>query len=134
MEICGKWMVSDNWRLSAWYSILHPHFSNAMGNNATYIPDDSPANQVRFYSSWDIGNSWNLDLGLRYVDQLADGSIPAYLTMDLRLAWHPNDQYEVALVGRNLLDNHHPEFAYENYGYVVDEVRRTAYAQLTWRR
>ena len=54
--------------------------------------------------------------------------------MDLRLGWRYDDNLEVALVGQNLLDNHHPEWGFEGLYYVPDEVRRTVYAQLTWRR
>ena len=71
---------------------------------------------------------------LRYVDTLPATSVPAYVTMDLRLGWRYDDNLEVALVGQNLLDNHHPEWGFEGLYYVPDEVRRTVYAQLTWRR
>ena len=73
-------------------------------------------------------------MAFRYVDSLPGLSVPAYVTMDLRLGWRPNENLEVALVGQNLLDNHHPEWGYEGFGYLPDEVRRTVYAQLTWRR
>lgn len=47
---------------------------------------------------------------MRYVGDLPNPATPAYLELDLRLAWSPTEQLEPAIVGRNLLDEAHPEF------------------------
>ena len=135
LEITGQWTVSERWRVSAWYALMKSYYQNTFNSTETHVTNGtSPRNQARLQSSWDIGHNWNFDLGLRYVDNLPTLSVPAYVTMDLRLGWRPNKNLDVALVGRNLLDNHHPEWGYEGFGYVPDEIRRTVYAQLTWRR
>jgi iron complex outermembrane receptor protein len=77
-----------------------------------------------------------LDLMGRYVDNLPSKlpgiSIPSYFTMDARLGWRPKPPLELALVGQNLLDNHHPEFTDSVSGQVIGEVQRGAYGMATW--
>jgi hypothetical protein len=58
--------------------------------------------------------------------------VPSYLTADCRLAWRPNKHTEYALIGRNLLQDHHKEFATQNYPYYVTEVARSVFAKATW--
>ena len=37
-------------------------------------------------------------------------SIPSYVSLDARLGWRAGERLTLSLVGRNLLDDHHPEF------------------------
>jgi iron complex outermembrane recepter protein len=58
--------------------------------------------------------------------------IPSYLTLDLRLAWSPRKDLEIAIVGRDLLDNRHPEFAPTFVGTQRTEVERSFYGTVVW--
>ena len=51
----------------------------------------------------------DLDLMVRYVDDLRAEAVPAYIQSDLRFAWRPNQNTEVSIVGQNLLDSSHIE-------------------------
>ena len=51
-----------------------------------------------------------LDLMGRYVDTLPAFGIPSDVSLDVRLGWKPRENLEFAIVGQNLLDNHHPKF------------------------
>ena len=73
-----------------------------------------------------------LDVILRYVDELETGNLPSYLVMDIRWAWAPRDGLELSVVGRNLLDDHHPEFI-DQFGEAT-EVESGVYGMVTWRR
>ena len=73
-----------------------------------------------------------VDAWMRYVDGLAGPDVPAYLTLDMKLAWCPTDQVEVAIVGRNLLDPAHLEYGETYLNTAVTEVVRSVYAKLTW--
>lgn len=67
------------------------------------------------------------------MDNLAGFSIPAYLQMDVRLAWWATEQIEFSIVGRNLLDGNHIEFVGEPFsGDVGTNVRRSVYGMVTW--
>lgn len=136
VELTGQCTLSDRWRVSASYGFLKFHLWPYSGHDADPFDPfggSSPQNQARFYSSWDLGRSWELDLGVRYVDNLPSQGVPAYITMDVRLGWVPSENFEVALVGQNLLDNHHPEFELDMMGFQTRELRRTVCANVTWR-
>jgi iron complex outermembrane receptor protein len=81
-----------------------------------------------------------LDLIGRYVDSLShfaaapnDTPVPSYMEMDVRLGYRPNNHWEFAVVGQNLLDNHHFEFGTNPIvgGRPAIEVRRGMYATAT---
>jgi iron complex outermembrane receptor protein len=67
------------------------------------------------------------------MDSFDDGGVPSYVTLDLRLAWRPVKNLELALVGQNLLENRHQEFRPEQYSRQVYEVERSVYGKLTWK-
>jgi iron complex outermembrane receptor protein len=91
---------------------------------------------------FDVGWNIQFDSTLRYVDVLptvfdrtgrvVSPKIPSYVTLDLRLAWSPRKDLEFAVVGRNLLDNHHPEFAPTFIGTPTTEVERSVYGMVVW--
>ena len=68
-----------------------------------------------------------------YLEYLPDRDIAAYIELDLRLAWQPTRRFELALVGQNLLDDHHPEFADFFLDTLPTETQRGAYGTVTWR-
>src|SRR6185295_6180506 len=70
----------------------------------------SPRHQVSLHSLMDLPHHTELDPVLRYVSALSGQNTPSYLEFDVRGAWRPMPQLELALVGQNLLHSHHPEF------------------------
>jgi hypothetical protein len=63
---------------------------------------------------------------------LSAQSVAGYSTGNLRLAWRFAPQFEVALVGENLLQPYHFEFAGDP-GPLVG-IKRSGYAKITWSR
>ncbi|GBC62355.1 TonB-dependent receptor [Desulfonema ishimotonii] len=74
----------------------------------------------------------DLDIWLRYVDDLTDGEVPGYTTLDVRLGWRPRDNVGFSLVGRNLLDDSHPEFLMDYIEISNSEVELSIYGKITW--
>ncbi|HVS02384.1 MAG TPA: TonB-dependent receptor, partial [Thermoanaerobaculia bacterium] len=66
---------------------------------------------------------------LRQVAALPSPAVPSYTELDLRLAWRPLDRLTLALVGRNLLHDRHPELGSPP---VREEVERSVSGELTW--
>jgi iron complex outermembrane receptor protein len=66
-----------------------------------------------------------LDLWGRYVDDLPIFNVDDYVTLDMRLAWRPRADITLALVGRNLLEQQHQEYAGNN-------IEREVYGRLEW--
>ena len=92
----------------------------------------SPRHEVSIHSSMDLPKKLSFDVDWRYVSALTGQLVPAYSTADARLAWKYAKDWELALVGRNLLQPAHGEYRGDP-GPLV-EIRRSAYAKLTWMR
>ena len=103
-------------------------FNDPSGN---YV-DEDPKNQFCVRSSWDIRENLEFDMIVRYVDRLVADEVPSYLTMDLRLAYRPRKNLELAVVGQNLLQDHHQEYDGGMTTY-TDEVPRGVCGTVTWR-
>ena len=78
----------------------------------------------------DLLDNVEFDIGLRSIDDLPNPTVPSYLELDARLAWHVTDQLELSLSGFNLLDNRHPE---TGAAATRIEVPRTVLAGARWR-
>ncbi|HXG47874.1 MAG TPA: TonB-dependent receptor [Methylomirabilota bacterium] len=59
-------------------------------------------------------------------------SIPSYVEGDIRVAWRPNEKWELALVGQNLFDSVHPEYA-PGLGGGPFQIERSFYGKATFR-
>ena len=142
-ELSANWNVSEDWRLQTTYSFLQTQAHRNTGINPTTeraIEGQSPQNQVYLQSSWDLTKEVQFDLMGRYVDHLskfpsaAPSGVPSYISMDARLGWRPNQNWELSVVGQNLLDSHHLEFGGNQFlSAPLIELQRGVYAMAVWR-
>ena len=130
-ELTSTWQASENWQLFASYTFLQMHLH---GPGGVDDPSNgaSPQNQLYLRSSWNLSTNVHYDLVGRYVENLPSLGVPSYFVMDMRLAYSPTRHLEVAVVGQNLLDNHHLEFTDVYGGRAATEVPRSVYAMMTW--
>ena len=130
-ELFLNYQLTPNWRLFGSYSYLRM-FTGDGGNGE---PGDNPSNQMYAQSSWDLGGNWEADMIWRYVDVLSNQNVPKYNVMDVRIAWGARPGWELAIVGRDLLDAEHPEFGNDPFtGNIATQVQRGVYGTITWRR
>ena len=149
-ELVAEWRFPrDRGRLRAAYSYLKVDLEVGPGVALESPNAENVAPQHQFYlwPSLDLRPDLQLDAVGRYVsraiarapssfpnaaDYLPDRNIDAYFELDLRLAWRASRRLEFALVGRNLLAGHHPEFT----GFFVDtlptETQRGIHGTTTW--
>ena len=136
-EISATAQVTKRWRVQGSYSYLEAQLHRESGSHdfstERIAEGSSPHNQFFIRSLLDLGWNIRLDSTLRYVDVLPTPKIPSYLTLDVRLAWSPRKDLEFALVGQNLLDDRHPEFAPTFIGTPQTEVQRSVYGTVVWR-
>lgn len=130
--LTARWQVSDWWNLDGSFSALRVKLHRGPGSlDAT--GGDTEANDPDYYfnlrSVMDLPGHLQFSSVLRYVSDLPHPATPGYLTMDMRLAWSPRKDFEVALVGRDLFDDHHPEF---RGTLLTREVNRSVFATLKW--
>jgi iron complex outermembrane receptor protein len=135
-EIAPSWQILPFWQMRGSYSFLQMDVEQApLSRNVqslSSINGASPRHEVPIHSSMDLPKKLSFDVDWRYVSALTGQLVPAYSTADARLAWKYARDWELALVGRNLLQPAHGEYRGDP-GPLV-EIRRSAYAKLTWMR
>jgi iron complex outermembrane receptor protein len=136
VEVSANCNVTANWKVSAGYSFLHmrSHSNSAIPGVAPPSPGDNPQHQFQLRSYFNLPRKFELDAGLYRVSALTNQGIPAYTRLDLRLGWRPAESIELSVGGQNLLHKGHTEFNATDIGIIdEDQVKRSAYAKLTWR-
>ena len=136
LEFSGNYQVSDGWSLHAGYTLLEEHLRVKPGQydlNDAMNETADPKHQFSVRSSLNLPARTELDAALRWVDTLRDttGTVPSYFELDMRLAWHVWERFELSIAGQNLLHDHHPEYGVPDPTRV--EIQRSIYGKLAWR-
>lgn len=145
-EVAATWRVLDWWRLQPSYSylkmLLHANSINGYTDAYSVGLDEgsSPENQFMIRSSMDLPHAITFDTALRFVDKLEFPqpgfaptiTVPNYFELDARLAWRINKNWEVALIGQNLLHDRHTEFLPTYVRTQATEIPRSVFAQVTF--
>jgi iron complex outermembrane receptor protein len=135
VELAVEWQPLDWWRLSGVYSYLHLNLHRDEGSldttTARSTEGSSPAHQFSLRSFMTLPGHLEFDLVWRYVDHLPSQGIDSYLSLDARLGWHPLPHLTIAVVGQNLLMDHHAEFGSGSSGPA--EIERSVYGKVAWR-
>jgi iron complex outermembrane receptor protein len=132
-EVATQLAIRRGWNVTAAYGWLDLDLAPEPGSGDTTSAsqeDASPRHRVMLRSLVDLTPDWTFDAVARYVDELPGQQVPDYVSLDLRLAWTPHDDLELAIVGQNLLEARHPEFG-SPPGRA--EIERGAYLEATWR-
>ncbi len=134
LEAALDWRPRPNWRLQAHYSWLQTRMETAdiPGQLPNDYANSSPTHLFSLRSSLDLSEQLQWDAWLRHVSTIKSHNIPAYTTLDLRLAWKPRKDLTVSLVGQNLLDNAHPEYGSGFIRSTPSEIQRGLYAKAEW--
>jgi iron complex outermembrane receptor protein len=133
-EIAPEWTITKFWQLRPSWSYLQMDITRAPHSldvgTAPGINGSSPRHEVTVQSSLDISKMLTFDFTYRYVSALPGQMVPAYSTGDAALAWRIRPELELSLVGQNLFQPDHFEFAGDP-GPLVG-IRRNAYLALRW--
>jgi len=134
-ELAAGWQMLENLRLRASYSYWDLNLKNELQDlyDMGFSEDSTwPPHQVLLRVSADLARNLDLDLVGRFVDELGDFRIEAYTELDARLAWRPASGLELAVTGRNLLQEQHPEHISE-LSEVGTELERGVYVSASWK-
>jgi len=128
VELWGELALTDAWRLKAGYAFLQEDLQLADGSLSTGEANDAK-HRFLLRSSTDLSSTVGLDWTLTHVSALTRFAVPAYTSLDMRVGWKVNKQLEISFIGRNLLDNQHPEF-----GTITNrsEIQRSGLVRATW--
>ena len=131
--IALTWHPRRNLRLQGSYTYLDMDVrlrdDAAPGSAPNVNPGQNPEHQAMLRSSLTVSGAVEVDLALRYVGELPTPRIPDYLEADARLGWSPRPGLTLAIAGRDLLADRHPEFS----SLPLREVQRRGEIQLEWR-
>jgi iron complex outermembrane receptor protein len=132
VEIAADHRPLESWHLRYGYTNGHVDIERKP-DSLDPTPGSSeahdPEQQLFVRSSWTVGEL-DLAAALRFISRIEDQGVPGYGEMDLRAAWNISRSLELALVGRNLLHDHHAEFGAPSTGR---EIERAVYGKATWR-
>ena len=112
-SLTAKWRATEWWQLHASLSVFETDIRRVPGSTDISngaMEGNDPNQLLVLRSAMDLPGNVKFDSTVRFVGELPNPATPSYVELDLRIAWSPLDQLEVALVGRNLLDEGHPEF------------------------
>ncbi|TAN49378.1 MAG: TonB-dependent receptor [Methylococcaceae bacterium] len=142
-EIASNWQPFNDLSLHLAYTFQKMDSRSASSAlSSIFLPAierDNPQQQVSLRSKWNVTSNLNFDTWLRYVDTIHTYQplqvlgIPEYVTLDLRLAWQPIKNLELAAVGQNLLDHQHPEFTSGALAGIEAQTQRSFYLQANWK-
>jgi iron complex outermembrane receptor protein len=134
VEVAPEWQVLPFWRLRGSYSFLHMNLAKEPGSGdlgtAPGIQGSSPQHQATLQSYFDLPKSVSFDFEYRFVSALQSQSVPAYSTANVHVSWRFNRNVELSVVGDNLFQGGHAEFAGDPGPLVL--IRRSAYGKVTF--
>lgn len=136
-ELAANWKIAECWRLYGNYTFFNLQLHPAPGLSPLDAAEDqNPRNQIYLQSSWDLGRNIEFDLMARYIDVLPGfaSAVPAYFSLDARLAWRPRPNLELAVIGQSLLTPSHLEAgAIARVPFPLVEIPRGVFGMLTYR-
>ena len=143
-EFSAEWAPIHWWRLQSAYS--YQHIAMYLDGTSTDMVNKSnaelstPKHQVSLRNGFDLSKQVTLDLWLKGVGRLEQLnilsqpiSVPGYVTMDVRIAWKPERNLEMSIVGQNLFTSQHSEFNSDVVNTQNSEVARCVYGKVAWK-
>jgi iron complex outermembrane receptor protein len=131
-ELSADYTVTSSWRLQLGYTEMRVQSRTKPGSldgTSTRSQSQDPNHQLRFVSQFDLSERLSFDTTLRYVGPLRNQLVPGYTELDAQLRWAPNQAFEFALIGQNLLHPEHREFGSAATGR---QIERNGSAVVTW--
>jgi len=133
-EVAADWAPMNWWQIRAGYSFLSLHVQAPATDPFTDVTEgDTPQHLFFLQNRMNLPHDLEFDTTFRFVDELTTLDVSSYLEMDARIAWRPREDLEIALVGQNLFDSGHYEFAPSFVNQVQTQVQRSVYAKVTWK-
>lgn len=135
-EIDVAWQAAPWWRLRATYSYLHMDLDinpESIDFVSAPMEKSEPRHQASVESWMNLGESFQINLALRYVDRLPALDIDEYVTLDAGLTWSPSDSFDIQIVGHDLLESRRLEYDSSFVNTAPTQAQRGVYGKVTWR-
>ena len=136
IEAFANWKMASFWTLSPGYTFfsmhLHPFAGSQDITSTSGTEGGTPDHQAQLRSS--VSLPWNLqwNASAYFVNRLPAQSIPSYARLDTGLTWPVGERISLSVAGQNLLKDLHPEYSGPDSTVQSGQMRRAAYAKITW--
>jgi iron complex outermembrane recepter protein len=135
-EASVNWKATSRWTLSPGYSFLQMHLhGDSTDDDATRVADtegSNPHHQAQLRSHLELRRGFAWDANAYFVGRLPAQFVSSYIRLDTQLTWRLAERMELHLVGQNLLRDHHVEFNDQFQSVNSSQVKRSAFAKITW--
>jgi iron complex outermembrane receptor protein len=136
VEAFIRWKVANHWTVSPGYSFLQMRLHNDPTSfNTTSVAHaeaSNPGHQAQLRSHLELWRGFAWDANAYFVGGLPAQMVASYTRLDTQLTWRPMESVSLSVVGQNLLRDHHVEFNDSFQSVNSSQVKRGAYAKLTW--
>jgi iron complex outermembrane receptor protein len=106
VELNSTARLTERWRLEGSYTWLRARID---GPVYQFEEKSSPRNMAQLRSYLDIGEAFEFNAALYFVDKVPQLAIDSYRRLDLGLGWRLNPHLRLELWGQNLLERRHEE-------------------------
>jgi iron complex outermembrane recepter protein len=141
-EMATNWKVTDRWSLHPGYAFAKPHMHTDPGSADTqtgpFVEGSTTDNSIQLRSHFEFSDNLAWDVSAYYVEALdhqspsANARIPSIARLDSGLTWKLGEGFSISVVGQNLLRDHHLEFEDVFGSMQSGQIKRSAYAKITW--
>ncbi len=136
VEASVKWKATNRWTLSPGYTFLEMHLhTEASSLDTTSVADaqgTNPGHQAQLRSHVDLSSKLAWDTNAYFAGALPAQFVPSYTRLDSQLTWRLAEGVQLSITGQNLLRDHHVEFNDQFQSVNSSQVKRSAYAKITW--
>jgi iron complex outermembrane receptor protein len=135
VEFLADYRPYSWWRIQAAYSFVTIDVRNLSPGTLTApesIENGNSQNRASLRSLINIGERWELDSFLRYVDNMSFINASAYLELDVRVGYRIGEGLSLSIIGQNLLQDAHEEFGSTPFAPNATELQRGVYGVITW--
>jgi len=136
VEFAADMAITATLRAQGSYTVLDTqarHYVDPVSDAAgAALETAAPHHCASLHALWSPGGGHELDLMLRRIGAVR-GGVPAYTSVDVRYGWHLGRAFDLAVVGQNLFDNRHLEYASDFFVSQLSYQPRRAYIQGLWR-
>ena len=136
VEASVHWKVTDRWTISPGYSFLKMHLHTDPTSLDTSSVEDtegsSPSHQAQLRSHLELPHGMGWDSSAYFVGPLPAQLVSSYTRLDSQLTLRLLEGIQFAIVGQNLLLDHHVEFNDDLAAVNQSQVKRSVFARISW--
>lgn len=123
LEAAIEWQLTDDWKLVGSYSYMEMDFDFA-GELEAFLNSFYARHQGSLQSRLNLPHNIETDLWLTYTDEISIQNQPEIWDLSVRLGWQPTPQWQLELIGQNLLHDHNKQLTSEIISMMSSEIER----------